>query len=585
MNLSFLTYTGLTTLLFSVGTQASTLESKQKPDKKNVILIMTDDQGYGDLGFTGNSIVKTPVIDNLAEESVQFTNFYVSPVCAPTRASLMTGRYSLRTGLYDTFKGGAIMSDEEVTVAEILKDNGYKTGIFGKWHLGDSYPFRPIDQGFTTSIVHRSGGIGQPGDVANYFEYDSSYFDPVLYRNGNKVQTEGYCSDVYTDEAIEFLKENKNNFFFLYLSFNAPHTPLQLPDKYYQMYRDVDPSNRGAFSEKKNFPDNMSEREKEAARKVYGMVTNIDDNLGKLFTTLEKSGLEENTMIIFLTDNGPIPRRYNGGLRERKSSVYEGGIHVPFFIKLEGEFPAGKKVDIPAAHIDILPTVLDMCNISNETDVPIDGKSLLPVIRGNEVAWNDRPLFFHWQRSYPEPYRNIAVRKGDYKLVGHAPYTASLEDLELFNLGKDPHEQKNILASQKDTAQELKSLFDNWYEEIMGSPHLKNIQYIKVGSNNENPVILNKNDAKEARYWAVEVVQEANYDFVFHFRNPINNSGNMHLLMGTTKRTVHNEITMGKNTREITMPDIYLEEGRYILNSWYSGQGRRTPFYVEIIRK
>ncbi|MFP4621134.1 MAG: arylsulfatase [Bacteroidales bacterium] len=593
MNTSVLSSLGLASLLFSACNHASEGEAEQNADKKNVILIMTDDQGYGDLGFTGNSIVKTPTTDSLAEESVQFSNFYVSPVSAPTRASLMTGRYSLRTGIYDTYNGGAIMANEEVTVAEILKDNGYHTGIFGKWHLGDNYPFRPIDQGFTTSLVHRSGGIGQVGDIANYFEFDSSYFDPVLYKNGKEVQTDGYCSDVYTEEAIDFIRENKTEPFFLYLSFNAPHTPLQLPEEYYEMYKNIDPSDREAFPGNQPFPDDMSESEKEAARKVYGMVTNIDDNMEKLFTSLEENGLEENTLIIFLTDNGPQQRRYKGGFRGRKSSVYEGGIHVPFLMKLGDEFPANKTVDVPAAHIDILPTILDICNISMEKEVQIDGKSLLPLIQGNEVPWADRPLYFYWQRSYPEPYQNVAVRKGNYKLVGHAPYTASLDDLELFNLEKDPYEQNNILSSNKEQAREFKSLFDDWYGKIMESPHLNEIQSIKVGSDQENPVILNRNDAKGQPgiwnqmeiygYWDIEVVQEADYDIVFHFHKPLEESGTMNLRMGTVKRTIHNEMGMGENTREITMPDIHLEKGQYSVESWYSSQGRHIlPFYVEI---
>ncbi len=593
MNTSFLSSLGIATLLFSACTQEKEEEAEQNTDKKNVILIMTDDQGYGDLGFTGNSLIKTPVLDDLAEESVRFTNFYVSPVCAPTRSSLLTGRYSLRTGIYDTYNGGAIMDNEEITIAEILKDNGYHTGIFGKWHLGDNYPFRPVDQGFTTSIVHRSGGIGQVGDVANYFEFDSSYFNPVLYKNGKQINTEGYCSDVYTERAIDFIRENKTEPFFLYLSFNAPHTPLQLPEKYYDMYKNVDPSNRDAFPGNQPFPEDMSEREKEAARKVYGMVTNIDDNMGRLFEFLEKHNLKENTLIIFLTDNGPQQRRYKGGFRGRKSSVYEGGIHVPCLMKLQGEFPANKTVDVPAAHIDILPTVLDLCNISMEKDIQIDGKSLLPLIQGNDVPWADRPLFFYWQRSYPEPYQNVAVRKRNYKLVGHAPYTASLEDLELFNLEKDPYEQNNILSSNKEQAREFKSLFDDWYGKIMESPHLKETQFIKVGSDQENPVILNRNDAKGQPgiwnqmeiygYWDIEVVQEADYDIVFHFHKPLEESGTMNLRMGTVKRTIHNEMGMGENTREITLPGIHLEKGQYSVESWYSSQGRYIlPFYLEI---
>ena len=202
---------------------------------------MSDDQGHGDLGFHGNPDIKTPVLDSLAAVSARFTQFYVSPVCAPTRASLMTGRYSIRTGVYDTYNGGAIMSADELTIAEYLKTKGYICGVFGKWHLGDSYPFRPQDQGFDYTFVHSGGGIGQPGDFYdNYIRPSDSYFDPVIMKNGKKIKTTGYCSDVFTDEMLKFIDTNKSHPFFAYLAFNAPHTPLLVPEKYYTMYENLE---------------------------------------------------------------------------------------------------------------------------------------------------------------------------------------------------------------------------------------------------------------------------------------------------------------------------------------------------------
>ena len=215
---------------------------KKQDRKPNVILIITDDQGFGDLGFNGNPHIITPVLDELASNSMRFNNFHVSPVCAPTRSSLLTGRYSLRTGVTDTYNGGAMMSNDEITLAEILKENNYETGIFGKWHLGDNYPFRPTDQGFNESLIHLSGGIGQVGDFTNYYAGNRSYFDPVLWHNNQQKKYDGYCSDIFTDEAIKFIEKNKSDQFFCYLSFNAPHTPLQLPEKYYNLYKNIDPS-------------------------------------------------------------------------------------------------------------------------------------------------------------------------------------------------------------------------------------------------------------------------------------------------------------------------------------------------------
>ena len=358
----------------------------EKPIQPNVILIMTDDQGYGDLGITGNPNIHTPTVDDkFANKSIQFNNFFVSPVCAPTRSSLMTGRYSLRTGVRDTYNGGAIMSNNETTIAEILKEANYATGIFGKWHLGDNYPFRPSEQGFDESLIHLAGGIGQVGDFTNYFKGDTSYFDPILWKNNKQNQYEGYCSDIFTDNAIDFIKKNHKKPFFCYLSFNAPHTPLQVPDEYYQLYKELDPLN--GFNSDDLYGIEMSEKDKEAARKVYGMVTNIDDNLAKLFRKVEELGIKENTIIIFMTDNGPQQIRYVGGMKGRKSSVYKGGIRVPFYLQYPAKFKKPKDIDGMAAHIDLLPTLAELCNVPLPKDRKIDGKNLLPLIKNTSVPF------------------------------------------------------------------------------------------------------------------------------------------------------------------------------------------------------
>jgi len=265
----------------------------QRIQSPNVLLIITDDQGYGDLSFTGNPHLGTPNIDRLAGESLRFSNFYVCPVSAPTRSSLMTGRYSLRTGVHDTYNGGAIMAANEVTIAEILKGKGYRTGIFGKWHLGDSYPCRPTDQGFDESIVHLGGGMGQPGDFTTFVKGDSSYFNPVLWHNGEQQSYKGYCSDIIAGKAIDFIIENRNKPFFCYLAFNAPHTPLQVPGEYYSLFRDIDPSS-GFENDIRPF-NPMNENNKEDARRVYAMVKNIDDNIGKILQKLGELNLDENT--------------------------------------------------------------------------------------------------------------------------------------------------------------------------------------------------------------------------------------------------------------------------------------------------
>ncbi len=413
----------------------SEMSFAQEKPHPNVIIIMTDDQGYGDLGITGNPHVQTPVIDQFANNSIRFNNFYVSPVCAPTRSSLMTGRYSLRTGIRDTYNGGATMASNEVTIAEMLKQADYKSGVFGKWHLGDNYPSRPSDQGFDESVIHLSGGMGQVGDVTTYFKGDKSYFDPVLWHNNKKEAYKGYCSDIFTEQAIKFIEKNKESPFFCYLAFNAPHTPLQVPEKYYQHYKDIDPAS-GFENDSRPFMK-MTEKDKEDARKVYAMITNIDDNLGMLLKKLDDLNIADNTLIIFMTDNGPQQTRYVSGMRGRKGDVYEGGIRVPFYIRYPSSFEKNKDIETIATHIDILPTLAQICNVELPKERAIDGKSLLPLIMGSEIEWVNRSLFFYWTRRYPELYYNMALLKGSYKLVGKTNYNAPIEDFELFNLEKE----------------------------------------------------------------------------------------------------------------------------------------------------
>jgi len=450
----------------------------------NVILILTDDQGYGDLGFTGNPHVKTPFLDNFASESIRLNQFYVSPVCAPTRASLLTGRYSLRTGIRDTNNGGAIMASEEITIAEMLKHVGYSTGIFGKWHLGDNYPARPMDQGFDESLIHLSGGMGQPGDITTFFNRETSYFDPILWYNGNQRQYQGYVSDIFTDEALYFIENNKDAPFFCFLSFNAPNTPLLLPDEYYNMYKDIDPA-AGFEDDDRPFPQ-MSERDKEDARKVYGMVSNIDDNVGKLLQKLEELNIADNTLVIFMTDNGPQQQRYVGGMRGLKSSIYRGGVRVPFFLRLPAQFNGDKDIEAPAAHIDLLPTLARLCNAPLPSDRIIDGKNLLPLLKGEEdIEFRNRSLFFYWTRRAPELYKNIALQKGPYKLVGNTNYNAPVEAFELFNIEEDQYELNNISAENKSLSLEIKNELDQLISELTSSPHLQNPPRIIIGTKHE----------------------------------------------------------------------------------------------------
>ena len=570
-----------------------TADVPAETNRPNIVLIITDDQGHGDLGFHGNPDIRTPTLDSLAGVSTRFTSFYVSPVCAPTRSSLMTGRYSLRTGVYDTYNGGAVMAAGEKTIAEYLDENGYRTGMFGKWHLGDTHPHRPEDQGFDETLYHNAGGMGQVGDVNNFFKYDSAYFDPLLWKNGEKVQTKGYCSDVFTDGAIDFVKNNKDSSFFLYLSYNAPHTPLQLPQEYNDMYKDLEIDTTKYDNGTRPF-NPMNEKALNDARKVYGMVTNIDDNLARLFTTINGLGIRDNTIVIFLTDNGPQQPRYTTGMRGRKGQVYEGGIRVPFFISQPRVFKENTDINTTAAHFDVLPTLLGLCGISANGPT-VDGKDLMPAIRGEEVDWKDRTMYYYWQRGYDHPYRSVAVRKGPYKLVGHTEHTADISDFELFNLERDPGEMNNLVATEQDKALELKQSFDGWYGEIVTSENLLTPPLISIGSEFENPVVLNRNDSKgppgiwsqEDRYlyWDADVKAEGPYDIACVFLSPPG-PGMLTFKAGTVQRTVqHTDTTSNK----IVVENIQLVPGPARIDSWFFPRGRRGnviyPFYVEMTRK
>lgn len=562
------------------------IANAQTKTRPNIILIITDDQGYGDIGFHGNPDIKTPVLDMLAKNSTRFTSFYVSPVCAPTRASLLTGRYSLRTGVHDTYNGGAIMATEEITLAELLKGAGYKTSVIGKWHLGDNYPFRPMDQGFEESLVHNGGGIGQAGDIYNYYKRDSSYFNPILLKNGEPIETVGYCSDVFADAAIQFLEVNQKNRFFLYLAFNAPHEPLQVPKKYYEMYKglQIDSAN---YKNLKAFPK-MSDKNQEDARKVYSMISNIDDNLGRLFKKLEQLKLDSNTLIIFMTDNGPQQLRYKAGLSGIKGSVYEGGVKVPFYMKMPGTIDKDKEINIPAAHYDVLPTLAELCRFKVPAGIKIDGKSLMPLLQKKEIIWKERAMIFNWARGYPEPYRNIAVRKGKYKMVGMCEETAAPVSLELYNLEDDPFELRNISKANSGKLNELKLEFDNWYKEIIQSPRLV-AQAAIIGTKHENPTILNRNDCmgyggvweedKDKGYWEIALQKSGKFDFTISFKNPFPSPTKLFLRIGNVQRSIDAK----PEDKDFHMTGIHIPRGKYRLEAWANiGRDFYLPMAVKI---
>jgi len=568
----------------------------KKQDQPNILLIITDDQGYGDIGYHGNPYIRTPVLDSLAGAATRIDPFYVSPVCAPTRSSLMTGRYHLRTGVYDTYNGGAMMAAGEVTLAEVLSENGYHTAMIGKWHLGDTYPLRPMDQGFEYYLAHKGGGIGQPGDdFGNFTRPDSSYFDPFLWENGTRVRRRGYCSDIFTDQAIALIREHQERRpdvpFFVYLAYNAPHTPLQLPGSYAQEYENLEFRAADFKKSGSNLPE-MTGKDVQDARRVYGMVSNIDDNMGRLVSVLKELDLMEETLVVFLTDNGPQQRRYTAGLSGRKGSVLEGGIRVPCFFHWQGTLEKNRVITYPSAHIDIMPTLLELAGVPYRGNM--DGTSLVPLLRGEKNSLEQRPLFFVWVRGFPQKYTNMAVRKGDFKLAGFIEHGVPADSLELFHLTDDPSEQHEAGMDYPDIKDEYTEILDSLYGEMLGSQNLVEPPRIFIGTERENPVILGRNDWKSPKakqwaspdaygYWDVEIHDPGPYDVKLVYRDPFPFAGAGYVRAGIRQYWLTNRDT---TLHELTIQGVTFDPGKQMFEGWYESRGRiLTPICIEITKQ
>jgi len=470
-------------------------QSEPAPGQPNIVIIMTDDQGVGDFGFAGNPVIQTPELDKMASRSARMERFYVSPVCAPTRASLTTGRYNYRTRIVDTFVGRALMEPEETTVAEVLAGAGYATGIFGKWHLGDNYPLRPQDQGFQEVLIHRGGGIGQPSDPPGG---EGQYTDPILFHNGVEKPMKGYMTDIYFDSAIKFLEAQQTTGkpAFIYLPTNAPHGPYHdVPKDLYQMYSKMDLRQTLAS----DLDGEQLEALHDRTARTLAMITNVDQNIGRLFAHLERSGAHDDTLVIFLVDNGPNGPRYVGNLRGQKAETLEGGIRSPFLAHWPARLSAGHTSDRIAAHIDIMPTVLEAAGVKKPTDLRIDGRSLLPLLEGKQVDWSDRTIFIQSHRgNVPRAYRNFAAVTQDWKIrQGRFPGDdqGNPSGIELYHLGDDPGEKNNLAAERPEMLAQLREAYDAWFRDV-GSTRPDNYAppSIHVGTPYENPVVLTRQD-------------------------------------------------------------------------------------------
>lgn len=430
----------------------------------NVILIVTDDQGYGDLSCHGNPVIKTPNIDKLSSESVRFTDFHVDPTCAPSRAALMTGKYSHRVGVWHTVCGGNHLRASEKTMANLFKENGYRTGAFGKWHLGANFPYRPMDRGFDEWVGQGDGGTGTTDDWF-YNDRVNDYY----WHNGERVQKEGFAPDVFFDAAINFIKQDEqlDNPFFVYLATYLPHHPHTLPDS--------------ALAEKYN-----SEVSDDVAYFFAG-IDRIDKNIGRLRKALEESGKAENTIFIFMSDNGGKAgvKLYNAGMRGHKAQVYEGGHRVPFFIHwLGGNLKHGMDNRDLTSHIDLLPTLIDLCGLSLKQEIDFDGRSFKQQLFTPELQLSERILFVENQRTFvPEPWVKTAGMTNRWRLIDNS---------ELYDISNDLAQTKNVFDEQPGVVKMIQEAHKEYWARVKVGD--RNIPRPVIGHHTDPETFLTSSD-------------------------------------------------------------------------------------------
>ncbi len=483
------------------------MKHKLKPSRRpNVIFVITDDQGYPPLGAHGHPYIQTPNLDAFHAESVRFEQFHTGTTCAPTRAGLMTGHYCNSTGVWHTIGGRSLLRRDEWSLATALGDAGYQTGLFGKWHLGDTYPYRPQDRGFQRVVCHGGGGISQQPDW-----WGNDYFDDTYMADGEPRHYDGYCTDVFFREAFDFIEQNRNTPFFAYISTNAPHGPWNVNPKYRDLY--------------------TGDTEHENYARFLGMITNIDENFGKLRAKLRALDIEDNTILIFMSDNGqtgvtdtPPGDMYNAGMRGFKGSPYDGGHRVPFFIRWPGGgIATGRDIDALTSYVDFMPTLLDLCGVEVPDGRAFHGESLRPLLEGKPGGhWAERIITTDTQRvARPLKWRWSCVMQDIWRLVNKT---------ELYNLTDDPGQQNNIAAQYPEQVAKLQAGYEKWWQ-ICSAQDDDDIP-ISIGSDAEEITTLRTHDLRNEQdhlgvwdqsqvrqatpahgWWEVMVETDGDYEF------------------------------------------------------------------------
>ncbi len=413
----------------SLTAAASFTAFSQPRQRPNILVILTDDQGWGDLSVNGNTNLSTPRIDSLARDGALFDRFFACSVCAPTRAEFLTGRYHPRGGVRGVSTGAERLNLDEVTIAETFRDAGYATASFGKWHNGSQFPYHPNARGFQEYYGFTSGHWG-------------AYFNPELDHNGQLTRGKGFITDDLTTHAIGFIRQHRAKPFFCYLALNTPHSPMQVPDGYFEKFRNTTPKLRAV---------NPASEDLAHTRAVLAMCENIDANVGRVLDTLDQLRLAEDTIVLYLSDNGPNGWRWNGGMKGRKGSLDEGGLRVPCLFRWKNHIPAGLRIPEIAAAIDLLPTFADLAQTPLISKKPLDGRSLKPLLLGQKSKWPERMIFTMQNR-------RTTVRTQQYRLDA----TSALFDMET-----DPQQSRNIAADRPEVAATLRAAVAAWSKEML----------------------------------------------------------------------------------------------------------------------
>lgn len=525
----------------------SKTEKKLQP---NIILILTDDQGWGDLSISGNTNIETPNIDKLAQNGITFDRFYVCPVCSPTRAEILTGRYHVRSGVWSTSTGGERIDLDETTIAEVFKNAGYQTAAYGKWHNGMQPPYHPNARGFDDFYGFCSGHWG-------------NYYSPMLEHNGKIVTGNGFIIDDLTNHGIGFIQNNREKPFFLYLPYNTPHSPMQVPDQWWDKYKEKDLE--------------MVNREKEKediafTRAALAMCENIDWNVGRVVDKIEELGLSENTIIIYLSDNGPNGVRWNGGMKGKKGSTDEGGVRSPMFIKWDGTLQAGKTVKEIAGGIDILPTLADIAGIEINPELILDGVSLKPLLFDEKPIWADRVIYSYWNGK-------TSARNENFRLD---------HQNNLFDMENDPGQHENVAENYPEIFAEMAASKEKWIDEVASELEVDKIYPFTVGHPEyvftqlpardgiahgniirsnwwpNSSYYLNWIDASDSITWDVEVLADGEFEVDLYYTCPAVDIGS------TIQLTLGNSSLEYKLTEPFDPPllgkdeDIYPRQEGYV---------------------